>query len=604
MRSSKKRLDQVEASLTPRQAVLLWMEEAHQFPNMPEYARSLKDEPESAWPMAKLPNQVANATRAAMKGMPKEEVSTAVRDAVRDVVFLYHLHQRVNMTVYESLEPFMLRANLLSTELLQLIRDKDLSDTINLTLAQISMETPYPLDPETAAAVEAAKKHHVVTWDYLEESGIIEDWVTKSFIEEGKTELPYGAYTGGVDEEELQTLFHDSEAYEEFMASKDFSYGLAYVRDETFEARYESVEQAIKDLVEAGDVEAGLIVHLETVPNPFLADAPLVAAEWLDRYLVELAEWGAHLKKKGFSLQYSQDSHPLAWDEFVPESKVEDAEADVDQIQTATWKKATEHLAKFPGRIRDIDGRPYIHLNDYGGWRGRWLKGNLSKTERRGLVNRSWSHWIEQQGGKAILAGVRVETIACYIESFLFRSCVDFAEAQGQTHRRTRMLHRLSDWTIHDPRGDEYWNRVTTWQAKPFLSRVQDWKAVVEGFLAELYGLQQAAVSIGERYFDGQDLLFADVAERFQQILKAMETSVELFNDTIGQDLEKHRLLGLNRCLEEARISCGIDLAAIKRDVSQYSDEKIAYVVDMSKAEALEDLGDFRQAVVLVERHV
>lgn len=53
------------------------------------------------------------------------------------------------------------------------------------------MQMPYPLDPETAAAVEAAKQHHVLTWDVLEEGDDIGEWVRDSFVAEGRT-LPPG----------------------------------------------------------------------------------------------------------------------------------------------------------------------------------------------------------------------------------------------------------------------------------------------------------------------------------------------------------------------------------------------------------------------------
>ena len=45
-----KRLDKVEHSLTPRQAVLLWMEEAHQVGSINDYSRSLKGQPKAPSP--------------------------------------------------------------------------------------------------------------------------------------------------------------------------------------------------------------------------------------------------------------------------------------------------------------------------------------------------------------------------------------------------------------------------------------------------------------------------------------------------------------------------------------------------------------------------
>ena len=46
---------------------------------------------------------------------------------------------------------------------------------------------PYPVDVETAAAIEAAKQHYVMTWEMLEESDDIGQWLIESFLAEGKT---------------------------------------------------------------------------------------------------------------------------------------------------------------------------------------------------------------------------------------------------------------------------------------------------------------------------------------------------------------------------------------------------------------------------------
>ena len=103
---------------------------------------------------------------------------------MRDVVFLFNLHRNVNEKVMDDLEKFRLRYMLLATQLEGLLKDRALNEDMMLAVSQISMELPYPLDPETADAVEAARKHHVITWEELEEH--IQEWVLQSFIDEGK----------------------------------------------------------------------------------------------------------------------------------------------------------------------------------------------------------------------------------------------------------------------------------------------------------------------------------------------------------------------------------------------------------------------------------
>jgi hypothetical protein len=322
LKSSTRRLGKLETSLTPKQAFLLWLQEAHQYRCLEDYINVLRQGPESAWPLARLPEQVAEATEKAMKGMPKEDVANAVREAVRDVIFLFHLHQGVNRYFREEQRVLSLQLLLLATELDVLLRDRAISSSMMVALGQFSRELPYPLDPEVGAAVEAAVQRHVISWEQLEEGGYIEEWVKKAYVEEGKTELPFWSYSMDrrellpyldiPTEEEVRTLFVDRDAYHAFRAGQDYSYGLADVGDEEFEARCDSVEQAIRELVEAGVVEEGKVVRLEKVPNPFLQDAPLVEGEWIDRHVVELAEWGAGMKATGFQRRWADDDHPLA----------------------------------------------------------------------------------------------------------------------------------------------------------------------------------------------------------------------------------------------------------------------------------------------------
>ncbi|HZA24144.1 MAG TPA: hypothetical protein VFA32_16335, partial [Dehalococcoidia bacterium] len=285
MTSSKRRLDKLEVSLTPKQAILLWMEEAHQYDTMEQYVQSLKPGPESAWPLAILPDKVATSVEQAMKGRPKQEVNRVARRAIRNVLFLFHLHQQVNRKFMEEDRHFWTRALLLSVELDALRRERSLRDQLTWNWFRVGLEIPYPLDPHTAAAVDAAKEHYVLTWDLLEEGDDITGWVQDYFAAQGKSGLPAGAYTlresshppstSRPSEEEVQALFSDETEFQKFLASEDYSYGLADVPDQEFETRWDSVFQAIKALVSSGEIQEGVVVELPTVPHNLFRDAPL-----------------------------------------------------------------------------------------------------------------------------------------------------------------------------------------------------------------------------------------------------------------------------------------------------------------------------------------
>jgi hypothetical protein len=92
----RRRIERIEGSLTPRQAVLLWLDEASQFGSLRAYLLSLKGQPASAFPLFRLPEQVEQSMRIAMKGQPRDQLEQGVRAGIRDVAFLYYLLIGVN----------------------------------------------------------------------------------------------------------------------------------------------------------------------------------------------------------------------------------------------------------------------------------------------------------------------------------------------------------------------------------------------------------------------------------------------------------------------------------------------------------------------------
>jgi hypothetical protein len=90
------RLDKIEKSLTPKQAVILWLLEIQQYRNAEEYLQFLRSQPESARPLYKMTKQISESVRASMKGQPQQIVENAVHRARRDVCFLVKLQQQVN----------------------------------------------------------------------------------------------------------------------------------------------------------------------------------------------------------------------------------------------------------------------------------------------------------------------------------------------------------------------------------------------------------------------------------------------------------------------------------------------------------------------------
>ncbi len=276
MTSGKRRLEKLEGHLTPKQAALLWMAEAHQFGTLEGHALHLKTQPHSAWPLRRLGAQMRVSVEQSLKGKP--EVGMALHQAHLDVAFLYHLHEGINTRLAEKDRYFATASLLLVQQLSALVRENFHNDQAQHNRMMVGLNLPYPLDPETAAAVDAAIQNHLIPWEALEESDDVVGWVIDSFVAEDKAELPEGAYrlqrhyTGslsGPDPEEVGALFRDQESYDKFLAGEDYSYGLTDVTDAEFSEHYETIVSAMKDLG-----LDGRMVELPTVPHLFLREAP------------------------------------------------------------------------------------------------------------------------------------------------------------------------------------------------------------------------------------------------------------------------------------------------------------------------------------------
>jgi hypothetical protein len=598
MTSSKRRLDKLEISLTPKQAILLWMEEAHKYDTMEQYARSLKPGPESAWPLATLPEKVATGVEQAMKGRPRREVARTARQAIRDVLFLFHLHQRINQKFMEEQRQFWARALLLWRELEAMHRERQLRDRMTWNWFKIGLELPYPLGPEAAAAVEAMKEHYVLTWDLIEEGDEITAWVQEYFVDQGRTTLPEGAYSlqerdeqsfNSSAEEVVRGVFSKEAEFQKFLVGEDYSYYLADVADQEFEAKRCSVLQAIKDQAASREVQEGAVIELPSVPHQLLRDAPLVEGQWIDWHVVALAEWGARLQGRGYHLQEPEDSHPLAWHCILGPGTGEEVEASVlDKL----WQQTQKQLDRFSGRTSDIQGRPYLHYQDYGRWRGRKAKGQLGSGLRRGLVLNSWNQWVAANGGEgeASLESVGVSCLSSYLEGFRYHLCRDEYEAMEERRRRESPLEPLRIWK---PGGgnDRYQQRSTSW------------KGMAEVLLLEVWSFQETVNTIRQRYFDGHQVLFPSSAGDFNRLLECLEELVESYNEKYTNKLEQFSEPS-QEFPQPTQRQRSIETAGLRKVVVPAAQGQMNFLVDLSRAEALDATGESQKALELIDRHV
>ena len=98
----QKRLIRIETSLTPKQAVLLWLRQEHQGKTSGNYARWLIERPPSASPRPRVGKQVVDAIRAAMKGQDPERIHRAIRQGHMHTDFLILLVNKMNWIILDG----------------------------------------------------------------------------------------------------------------------------------------------------------------------------------------------------------------------------------------------------------------------------------------------------------------------------------------------------------------------------------------------------------------------------------------------------------------------------------------------------------------------
>ncbi len=162
--SIARRIEELEdRGLSPREAVMLWMREAHAFGSTEKYARWLLDQPDEAYPLIRMPAQVVGAVRARNKGQRDELLRDEFYQVQRDVLFLYFLHKQAEMRAAGDHEAICLRVIILLKEIRALINEK--RDVERTRLAGIDLEKgkrPRPGKVEKSAI--ALHEEHVAAW--------------------------------------------------------------------------------------------------------------------------------------------------------------------------------------------------------------------------------------------------------------------------------------------------------------------------------------------------------------------------------------------------------------------------------------------------------
>ena len=112
-----RRVAAIDASLSPTQLVLRWLDEAHAYGDLDLYVRALLDADPPEQPIDRLCEEAANGVRARLRGKRPEVVNPAVRTALRETLLRYLLVIRLNRAAHDLLEREALIEKLLSAQL-------------------------------------------------------------------------------------------------------------------------------------------------------------------------------------------------------------------------------------------------------------------------------------------------------------------------------------------------------------------------------------------------------------------------------------------------------------------------------------------------------
>ena len=123
------------------------------------------------------------------------------------------------------------------------------------------------------------------------------------------------------NEKEVRACFSTDEQFELFRSGEDYTFGLASITDAEYNEHYDGVVSVIQQLIDNGQVKKGTTVFLDSVPIPFLKEAPLVDGEWIDGKVLELAEMGAMLQSRGYQLKEDDNQNILAMTKFIGEGR-------------------------------------------------------------------------------------------------------------------------------------------------------------------------------------------------------------------------------------------------------------------------------------------
>jgi hypothetical protein len=160
-----KRLENVEDhNLTPREAVILWIREAHEFGCLLDYGYWLAEQPDDAFPLIKMPAQVVAAVRARNKATPDAKLQDEFYRVQKDVLFLYHLHKQVNLRALLQEEAYQLKLSLIAEKLRAIVLIAYSVDRERVDNLECPEDLSHPLPKREKTRQELVLEEEILEW--------------------------------------------------------------------------------------------------------------------------------------------------------------------------------------------------------------------------------------------------------------------------------------------------------------------------------------------------------------------------------------------------------------------------------------------------------
>ncbi len=133
---------------------------------------------------------------------------------------------------------------------------------------------------------------------------------------------------------------------------------------------------------------------------------------------------------------------------------------------------------------------------------------------------------------------------------------------------------------------------------------MRHWKKLAHEFLVELFTLRRVINSVNQLYYEGQQALFPQMAQGFEELVGYIERLVDLYNRDLAEGLDRLMALLPKRDSEQSIEPFNLDVSILDGLTEKPAKQDAAYLVDMARVEALDTMGENQKAVAILDRHV